>query len=602
MSINDYHKPDHLNLIMPLINWGRCQLLQESEQEKDFFQSAFLDTLRDSPEPSGVLRAELKSFGQAVERGLADLASDKTLDIEAEYFPFAPFQDDEDWEEEDLELTEEEQALQDIAAACDCFDDAVFLLAAVKDFPFPDEQVRPELIAMLQALVDKIHQPEQIPTCRLIPLNKGRLLRLETIPDHARYLFPWYEEWSDVPADILDVVAEVIAGQIPEEYPAMDRIFELRVEIENDPPLYDAILTEAVFVHELADAVENNYSLIWREKAEQEAIQRPLPEKIGMLGGLNASMLLIAKEMLAKVAKEAWLFRAAACGIGFTPQDRLRLFSQVENSLKSMDISPEGNPLLVDLVRWQAGSCSDQELFGPLFDHWHADLRGLATEGIQLAYTRDDFLALLDEENPRRDVLRTQIKPLITPQVIENQETDPVDPLPDEPVPWLKDSLRDLQDRARQMIEVAFRRTEYAAVEQPETKKFVDLSLHPYHRIPQPPDGDLVLFDQADDAYYDYNEDRKQILACKEYFWMTFFVSPANKLQIMGPDRAHELKPCGTTPAGTWQGSVYLLISGRRDIFPKIRSALESEDMNQIQASLTGQGVVIIEYIPPQDK
>jgi hypothetical protein len=589
MSINDYHKPDHLNLIMPLINWGRCHLIHESEQEKDFFQSAFLVSRNESPDPSGELHAGLKSLGQAVERALVDLASDKTLGIEAEYFPFTPFQDDEDWEEEDLELTEEEQVLHDIAAACDCFDDAVFLLVAVKDFPFPDEQVRPELIAMLQALVDKIHQPEQIPTCRLIPLNKGRLQRLETIPDHARYLFPWYEEWSDVPADILDVVAEVIAGQIPEEYPAMDRIFELRVEIENDPPLYEAILTEAVFIHELADAVENNYSLIWRERAEQEASERPLPEKIGMLGGLNASMLLIAKDMLAKVAKEAWLFRAAACGIGFTPQDRLRLFSQVENSLKSMDISPEGNPLLNDLVRWQAGSCSDQELFDPLFDHWHDDLRELATEGVYLDYTRGDFLALLDESATRQNELLDQIKSLIT-----HQE----DPTPDEPIHWWNDYIHDPAAQAQQKIEVPYMSGVYAGGSLAEDKQWAKLSLHAYHRIPQPPDGDLVLFAEADNAA-EYKEDREKILACQEFFWMALYTSPANELRTLGPERADMLSRCKTITAGSWQGPVFLLIAGRQDVLEKSKATLDPKNMKQFQACLTAGEVVVIEYTPP---
>ena len=106
-------------------------------------------------------------------------------------------------------------------------DGLVALLKAAKRLPAPQA-------GRIRAMYEREEEFYRFGSWRLIPFNEARRERLARIDADERYLYPWYEEWSAVPPDTLDMLVEHLAGQ-PVAGLSPGHCSLLAHEIEEDP-------------------------------------------------------------------------------------------------------------------------------------------------------------------------------------------------------------------------------------------------------------------------------------------------------------------------------------------------------------------------------
>ncbi len=94
-----------------------------------------------------------------------------------------------------------------VVQALKILDQVVFLAEALESFPGADI-IPKKFFKRADNLLYLVTVEKMPPPLRLIPLNPWRKNALKFIPSHARYLFPWYAVWSDLPSDFLFKVIE----------------------------------------------------------------------------------------------------------------------------------------------------------------------------------------------------------------------------------------------------------------------------------------------------------------------------------------------------------------------------------------------------------
>lgn len=204
-------------------------------------------------EPVADLAAGMNSLTRAVTQSktvLADWASTSLCDPDPELHihPFSP-------EFSPRIHREQAETTDRIATACIPFDHLVFFHLACNNFRPLQENKFADIRRELRSLNDEIGEEFQQNGWKLIPLNAGRNICLDNIPKHYHYLFPWYETWSDVPAESLDILVETMAGQsVDLEKITKDRLMMLQAEIESDTACYGMLIQQSVLAKEIPKA------------------------------------------------------------------------------------------------------------------------------------------------------------------------------------------------------------------------------------------------------------------------------------------------------------------------------------------------------------
>ncbi len=212
-------KPTHPSPLDLLIWWGETRLLHPTAADR---LEWIAEGWRARPPLTDVLRKEMAALETDIRQTIRFLTGPDTLDL-----------DDEDWPA--------------IHAQLKNLDRIVFLIEALDAFPDADA-VFPDIHERAEEIFGVLITEHESIWMRLIPLNERRRQTLAYIPPDVRYLFPWYEEWSDLPGDAFDFLADHwddigLDRLSPEE--EIEAMSEWAHELQNDPALADHIRREA---------------------------------------------------------------------------------------------------------------------------------------------------------------------------------------------------------------------------------------------------------------------------------------------------------------------------------------------------------------------
>jgi len=110
------------------------------------------------------------------------------------------------------EIDEEMHPAFQVAVSFRNLDNALYFLKGIgkleEDFPEKFQGFLPEAKEDLSEYLLK-----DFPSHRFIPLNNERRDMLSNVNPDDHYLLPWYDEWSEVPAETLDLYVSSMSGE-----------------------------------------------------------------------------------------------------------------------------------------------------------------------------------------------------------------------------------------------------------------------------------------------------------------------------------------------------------------------------------------------------
>jgi hypothetical protein len=491
-------------------------------------------------------------------------------------------------------LPEEEKTRKEIAMAFHHFDQLVFFIEGLTAFAFPEEKTFLELQQEANNLYNESALDPGLPCWRFIPLNGERNVRLRYIPKEARYLFPWYEEWSDVPDDTLEVVIRKLAGEpLDTSRIVLGDFVRFSADIGDDSAFRHYLLQEALTLKMMKAAIPNAYALRWLLGSEKEAGRHPWSAAVHAFGGGNASVFVRCRDILSGKDWAEGLFRLAACGINLSSEDRLKIFHLLEADLKAGQYSAKKGAFFQQLIAWMNDEISGQELLGPIFDCWHQDMEAVATTvRVAVAYTSEDLLDLTEVSSKSQAILES-VKFLL----------DGGQPDASPPRSRWQMFCQDLQDSAQQLVAQinwlapGIQMAGPGDVPQDDADKKIQQT----HQLKQPANGDLFLFG-PDPTNPKFEKARETINDCNHFYWLVVYGDAQEVLRINGPEYGDILTTISRLPAGSWQGPVFLLISSEEKQLSDIHELLKSEEISMKEVvSQLSEKVLLIIYTPPEE-
>lgn len=161
-----------------LIRWGEAHLIHGPEEGDS---GSIPENWHTQPSAWEQVKNELTTHEALVEQALRWLTGPETLHL-----------DEADWPIVRRHLSR--------------FDESVFLIEALERIPGAGS-LPADMHQRAEAIIDMLTDHESA-WLRLIPLNRHRRKALDPIPSDARYLFPWYEAWSDLPEDTFGILVD----------------------------------------------------------------------------------------------------------------------------------------------------------------------------------------------------------------------------------------------------------------------------------------------------------------------------------------------------------------------------------------------------------
>lgn len=584
------------DLFFSLVNWGRAHLLEVSDEEREAYRKQTLEAWGQALEPEADLWAGWRVLQQLVQHGVAALSSATTIDLDPSW---SIDSHRSEWEEDgpESELSDEEKTREEVSMAYHHLDLLVFFIEGLTAFVFPEEKTFPELQQEANKLYNESTLDPGLPCWRFIPLNGERNVRLRYIPKEARYLFPWYKEWSDVPDDTLEVVIRKLAGEpLDTSRICLGDFVRLTADIEDDSAFRHYLLQEALTLKMMKAAIPHAYALRWLLGSEKEAGRHPWSAAVHAFGGVNASVFVRCRDILSGKDWAEGLFRLAACGINLSSEDRLKIFHLLEADLKAGRYLAKEGEFFRQLIAWMNGKITGQELLGPIFDSWHQDMEAVATTvRVAAAYTSEDLMDLA-EESPNSQAILESVRPLLGIG-IGQPDARPAKSL------W-RTFCEDFQDFAQQLvapINWGFAPGILMAGPGDVPQHGADQHIQQTHQLKQPANGDLFLFG-PDSTNPGYEKARTTINNGNHFYWLAVYGDAQEVLRINGPGYGDQLTPIPSLPAGSWQGPVLLLISSEEERLRDIHEILKSEEISMKEVvSQLSEKVLLIIYTPPEE-
>ncbi|MFW6242353.1 MAG: type III-E CRISPR-associated protein Csx30 [Thermodesulfobacteriota bacterium] len=337
-----------------LLEWGRAallirpngELLMELEGRWAYFRALEL-------EPADGMDA----LEGAVETALAYLGGPETLDVET-------------------------ADAGRVVAAVQILDNVVFLAEAAESFPGADLLSAP-MLARIDELLHQVTGDRSPPAARLIPLNDWRREYLRLIPKELRYLFPWYTAWADLPADLLDHLAEhweeVSAGDVRLVGVEAETLYPLLAEIRSDTALLRRLQDDAQLLHLLPRVAAESLPLRLLALRQAEiASRRPVPD-LGAVGLYPAARRLLEAPVRSRAEQTERILLAALCAPYLDDARRLALLGEVERNLSGRaGLWTSGAEALEALDLWEGGGMADAALADRIWIIWNQRLRAAA--------------------------------------------------------------------------------------------------------------------------------------------------------------------------------------------------------------------------------
>ncbi len=338
-----------------LLTWGSGSLFQGTEDEGEFVQG-IEEEWHSLMEESDV-KSELHSGLEALTQDIND-----ALDFLCHAIP-----------ESDRETALAQTALE-------ILDHGVRLFQTTRNFSeqnhFPEGfQVRAEAL-FRNITVDRA--PSYI---RLIPLNYWRQFMRGNISEHSFHLFPWYDEWADMPSETIEILIEnwneISHGNFECSEMDTETLKVLFAELSNDRELLNYIQEEARFGHILPRAIGKSLVLRLLMIRNEEVGKHAAPQKVREKGFVACACHIIQKIKKIFRSEEERLegiFLSGFCGPHLRENQRTELFTQVEHELKTLDVSLRPGSLLEELCQWSQGKVADEVFSRRVFEHWNNEL------------------------------------------------------------------------------------------------------------------------------------------------------------------------------------------------------------------------------------
>lgn len=243
------------------------------------------------------------------------------------------------------------------------------------------EKVMTQLSEVLSGILSWFEDGDFSPL-RLSVLNDSRRSYLARIPEDKRYLFPWYESFSDYDENILNVVSENLNvfssdykdGHIPEQLKS--HVKEIKYELNRDKILFSKIQEHFVLHNSLMRTFSKRSALtLWR-LGDKSSLEKVLPPHVVEAGPVRISRSLLeeaAKFSYTETDKAYWAFMLAFCGPGLEDKERLKLLDKAEKMVKNIDlndIADDKAGVLRTLKIWFEERCENSDLVEASFDAW----------------------------------------------------------------------------------------------------------------------------------------------------------------------------------------------------------------------------------------
>jgi|GEM_PF-2139375 len=298
------------------------------------------------------------------------------------------------WSVESILAAEEDP--DSVKEALGILDEAVFLSEAAVAHPCR-ERLGDEFRERALDLLLRVGVGEVPGGLRFAPLNRWRRERLESVREGEAYLFPWYEQWSELPEDVLDEIAakwDVLAsGDLESLGLDAGTTAVLLSELADDEGLLELSRRRAELERLLPEALRRSYAprleRLARARLSEEASSFDEASVRAFLEGGASS----EEELLERI------FPAALLLPGLDDETRTEAFSRAESFLDGfegrMGGAPEG---LRPLVSWSRGEIDDDGLAREASAFWESRLREEASRRKTLDETLRDLMRSL----PRR--------------------------------------------------------------------------------------------------------------------------------------------------------------------------------------------------------
>jgi hypothetical protein len=337
-----------------LLEWGRAALL--IRPNGDLLMElegrwAYLRALELDPDEG------MDALEGAVETALAYLGGPETLDVET-------------------------ADASQVVAAVQILDNAVFLAEAAESFPGAD-LLSEAMLARIDDLLHQVTGDRSPPAARLIPLNDWRREYLRLIPKELRYLFPWYTAWADLPANLLDHLAEhweaASAGNARVAGVEPETLNPLLSEIRSDAALLRRLQDDAQLFHLLPQVAAESLPLRLLALRQSEiTARRPVPD-LGAVGLYPAAQRLLEAPVRSRAEQTERILLAALCAPYLDDARRLALLGEVERRLNGPGgLWTSGAEALEALDLWEGGGMADGVLADRLWTIWNQRLRAAA--------------------------------------------------------------------------------------------------------------------------------------------------------------------------------------------------------------------------------
>ncbi|MDM8551708.1 type III-E CRISPR-associated protein Csx30 [Desulfobacterales bacterium HSG2] len=393
-----------------LLTWGSASLFQGTEDEGEFVQGIEEEwhSLREDSD----VNSELHSGLEALTRDIDD-----ALEFLYHTIP-----------ESDRETALAQTALE-------ILDHGVRLFQTARNFTeqdlFPEDfQGRAEVL-FRKLTVDRV--PSYL---RLIPLNYWRQYLRGNISEHSLHLFPWYDEWADLPSETIEILIEnwneISRGNFECSEMDAETLKSLFAELSNDRGLLNYIREEARFGRILPRAIGKSLSLRLLMIRTDDVGKHAAPQKViekGFVACARQIIQEIKKTFRSEEERLEGIFLGGFCGPFLYENQRLELFNQVEDGLKTLDVSSlRPGSLLEELYQWSQGKVADEAFSHSVFDRWIESMSNAAkmvTESVPeeaavflRAVTELEIQRLYKAEHPVIDRIWETICELSRPTVL----------------------------------------------------------------------------------------------------------------------------------------------------------------------------------------
>lgn len=294
----------------------------------------------------------------------------------------------------------------DVSRALEILDQVVLAAEAADRFPgeLPREVRERIHDLMKRATIDRAPSAP-----RLVPLNDWRRAMLAHVPKHLHFLFPWYADWSELPADIVEKIIECQSGAADD---STLEIFSLPegelnaflAELSEDSALANYIRGQIRTARRIQSAIGQSFGLRLFILADKEAgLERnALPDSVrekGLVTCARRALRNLQKKFVSEADRLEARFLAAFCGPMLSEKDRLDHFRAVEGEMDSLSpaLLSRGN-VLHRVAEWREGRLDGAAMAETLFVRWINELEEASAQVAgKEEETREAFLRELDE-------------------------------------------------------------------------------------------------------------------------------------------------------------------------------------------------------------